>query len=49
MAKVSGLGDQFWVAGNDLSGDTNSLSKISGSQATIDVTAINVEIGRAHV
>lgn len=42
MAKVSGLGDQFWVAGNDLSGDTNSLSKISGSQATIDVTAINV-------
>ena len=42
MAKVSGLGDNFWVGGNDLSGDTNSLSKISGSQATIDVTGINV-------
>lgn len=39
--KVSGLGDFFWVGGNDLSGDTNSLSKISGSQATIDVTGIN--------
>jgi hypothetical protein len=40
--KTSGLGDQFWVGGNDLSGDTSNLSKISGSQATIDVTAINV-------
>ena len=39
--KTSGLGDFYWVGGNDLSGDTNSLSKISGSQATIDVTGIN--------
>ena len=41
MAKTSGLGDFFWVGGDDLSGDTNSLSKISGSQAAIDVTGIN--------
>ncbi|MDH6116912.1 hypothetical protein ABH930_000331 [Kitasatospora sp. GAS204A] len=41
MAKTSGLGDNFYVGGYDLSGDINSLSKISGTLATIDVTAIN--------
>lgn len=41
MAKQTGLGDNFYVGGNDLSGDTNSLGKISGSVALIDVTAIN--------
>jgi hypothetical protein len=29
MAKTSGLGDNFYLDGYDLSGDTNSLSKIS--------------------
>jgi hypothetical protein len=41
MAKQTGLGDNFYVGGNDLSGDTNSLGKISGGPALIDVTGIN--------
>lgn len=41
MAKQSGLGDNFFVGGYDLSGDTNSLGEISGSIALIDVTGIN--------
>lgn len=41
MSKQSGLGDNFYVGGYDLSGDINSLSKISGTVATLDVTAIN--------
>lgn len=40
MAKQSGIGDRLYVQGVDLSGDINSLSKISGSVATIDVTDI---------
>ena len=40
MAKISGLGAAFWLAGNDLSGDINSLGKVSGSQAQLDVTDI---------
>jgi hypothetical protein len=40
-SKSSGLGQQLWVGGYDLSGDIGSLSKISGSLATLDVTAIN--------
>lgn len=40
MAKQSGLGDQLYIGGFDISGDTNSLSKISGSMAPIDVTDI---------
>lgn len=40
MAKQSGLGDNLYAGGYNLSGDTNSLSKISGSIATIDVTDI---------
>lgn len=40
MAKQNGLGDALYVGGTDVSGDINSLSSISGSQATIDVTDI---------
>lgn len=41
MAKTSGLGDNFYVAQYNLSGDINSLGSISGGVATLDVTAIN--------
>jgi hypothetical protein len=40
MGKTTGLGDNFYVAGYNLSGDINSLKKISGSLATLDVTDI---------
>lgn len=41
MSKQSGLGDNFYVGGYDLSGDTGSLGTISGSVALLDVTGIN--------
>ena len=41
MAKTSGLGDNFYVGGYDLSGDTASLDEIGGGPALIDVTGIN--------
>lgn len=41
MAKSSGIGDNCYVGGYDLSGDIGALSKISGSVALLDVTAIN--------
>jgi hypothetical protein len=41
MAKSSGLGAAFYVGGYDISGDTGALSKISGSIAVLDVTAID--------
>lgn len=41
MAKQSGLGDNLYVAGYDLSGDIQALSNISGGVAPLDVTAIN--------
>lgn len=41
MAKVSGIGDNCYVGGYDLSGDIGALSKISGSMALLDVTPIN--------
>lgn len=41
MAKQSGLGDNFYVSGVDLSGDTASLGEIGGGIAQIDVTGIN--------
>lgn len=41
MAKQSGLGDNFYVSGYDLSGDTASLDNVGGGPALIDVTAIN--------
>lgn len=42
MAKQSGLGQRFFIAGFDLSGDVGSLGNVSTPRATIDVTAINV-------
>lgn len=41
MTKTSGLGDNCYIGGYDLSGDIMSLSKISGSTATLDVTGIS--------
>lgn len=41
MAKTSGLGDNCYVGGYDLSGDIGALSKISGSVTTLDVTGVN--------
>lgn len=41
MAKTSGLGDNFYVGGYDLSGDTASLDEVGGGPALIDVTGIN--------
>lgn len=43
MAKTSGLGDRLFVGGNDISGDIGSLSRIGGSRATLDFTAITQE------
>lgn len=40
MSKTSGLGDNLYIGGNDVSGDISSLSKISGSLATLNVTDI---------
>jgi hypothetical protein len=40
MAKTSGLGDNFYIGGYDLSGDVSSIDKISGGPALLDVTAI---------
>jgi hypothetical protein len=34
MAKTTGLGDAFYIAGTDVSGDINALSKINGGPAT---------------
>lgn len=41
MAKQAGMGDNFYIAGIDVSGDIASLSKIGGGPALLDVTAIN--------
>lgn len=41
MAKTSGLGDNFYIAGYDLSGNLASLEEIGGGPAAGDVTAIN--------
>lgn len=41
MAKVSGLGAALYVGGNVLSNDIQSISKLSGSIATFDVTGID--------
>lgn len=42
MAKQSGLGDNFYIAGYDLSGDIASVDKVSGGPALLDVTPLNV-------
>jgi hypothetical protein len=41
MTKQSGLGDNLYVGGYDLSGDIGSLGSISGGPAALVVTAIN--------
>lgn len=41
MGKQSGLGDNFYVGGVNLSGDTNSLGEIHGMIKTIDLTGID--------
>src|SRR5690242_3958492 len=46
MAKTSGIGDNFYIGGYDLSGDIASLDQISGGPALLDVTPINKS---AHV
>lgn len=38
--KNTGIGDNYYVSGYDLSGATNALSKITGTVAQIDVTDI---------
>lgn len=40
MAKTSGLGDNFYIGGYDLSGDVSSVDTLTGGPALIDVTAI---------
>lgn len=41
MAKTSGLGDNLYVAGYDLSGDVGSIQRIAGGPTPLEVTAIN--------
>lgn len=41
MTKQSGLGDNLYVGGYDLSGDINSLGRIGGGPAALDVTGID--------
>jgi hypothetical protein len=41
MAKQSGLGDQLYVGGYDLSGDISSLSSIQGGNSPLEVTGID--------
>ena len=41
ISRQTGLGDNFYISGFDLSGDVNALGSVSGQVATLDVTAIN--------
>lgn len=41
MAKTSGLGDNLYIHGYDLSGDINSLGTISGGNSPLEVTGID--------
>lgn len=41
MTKSSGLGDNLYVAGNDLSGDINSIQNIHGGNSPLETTGIN--------
>ncbi len=41
MAKQTGLGDNLYVGGNDLSGDTGSLSAVGGGPGALGVTGID--------
>jgi hypothetical protein len=40
MAKASGLGDNFYIGGYDLSGDVASVDKISGPLALLEATTV---------
>lgn len=40
MAKTHGMGDQYWLTGNDLGATVNSLSRISGGPAVLEFTDI---------
>lgn len=42
MAKSSGLGDRFFIAGQDVSGDVNSISNVGGGPALLDGTDITM-------
>ncbi len=41
MAKQTGLGDNFYVGGYNLSGDTQALGSIHGGPAALDMTSID--------
>lgn len=41
MAKTSGLGDNLYISGYDLSGDIQQLNSISTPRQTLDVTGID--------
>jgi len=41
VTKTTGLGDNFYIGGYDLSGDVASLSRIGGGPAALDLTPIN--------
>lgn len=41
MAKQSGLGDNLYVAGVDLSGDIGAIGAVSGGNSPLEVTAID--------
>lgn len=41
MSKQSGLGDNLYVAGYDVSGDISSLGAVGGGPAAMDVTGID--------
>jgi hypothetical protein len=40
MSKQSGLGDNFYIGGYDLSGDVSALSQLGGGPALLDVTTL---------
>ncbi len=42
MSKTTGLGDNFYVDGYNLSGDTNSLGRIGGGPSLLDMTSIDM-------
>jgi hypothetical protein len=41
VAKQTGLGDNFYLGGYDLSGDTSALGNVGGGPATLDTTGID--------
>jgi hypothetical protein len=41
VTKTTGLGDNFYVAGNNVSGDINSVGKVNGGPAALNMTGID--------